>query len=168
MIPLTPLAHTLALAPGPVDAQTEGALYELSGRPYPWCHPQLTLNPANPPESCQPDTPEEYSCFFFFPLPLFFTRSPSFFYLFVCLFFRAVTSAACAPHTLSEAVGGYFYKGLFPKCTACPITDTLTASHLTHQAASGHWVTVFRMTLFKQHRRIIGFFLPSTWLPSSK
>lgn len=69
----------------------------------------------------------------------FFHRSPSLlFYLFVCLFFQAVKSAACEPHTLSESVGGYFYKGLFPKYTARPITDTLTASHLTHQAVSGH------------------------------
>lgn len=76
----------------------------------------------------------------------------------------------CTPHThthihrhsLSESVGGYFYKGLFPKYTACPITDTLTASHVTGREASGHWLTVLRITPFKQHIEIICCFEANT------
>lgn len=93
---------------------------------------------------------EEYSCF---------SRSIHIFNLIACsLCWKVYTT-----HTRSQKLWvDIFIKGFY-KYTACPITDTLTASHVTCWEASGHWLTVLRITRFKRHRQIICCFEASTW-----
>lgn len=138
--------HTHSPGTRPVDAQTQRALYEFHNR-LPWSVMSSHTSPA-PHRGRHPNAQlEEYSCFSCFP---------HIFSLFAC-------SLCWKAHTFSEFVGGYFYKGLFPKYTTCPITDTLTASHVTRREASGHWLTVLGITRFKRHRQIIRCFEATTW-----
>lgn len=97
----------------------------------PWCHFAQAPPPQGPPSKHRTRR-----------IQLLFSLPP--YFQLVCLF--SVLKSAHHTHTVSGSVGGYFYKGLFPKYTACPITDTLTASHVTRWEASGHWLTVLRIT----------------------
>lgn len=109
--------HTHSPGTQPVDAQTQRVLYEFHNR-LPWPVMSSHTSPAPTGTAIQTHKQKNTAAFL----------APSIFS--ACLL--VLCAEKCTPHTHGlETVGGYFYKGLFPKYTACPITDTLTASHVT-------------------------------------